>query len=105
MFDPKFEIGMVQLRITISLLFVCLLLIGSMPLHAQQKGQWVPGQFGLNADMKKGELTAKQIGSVSCPTCGAAVGEGCELNSGAPRSEPHVDRKFAALEAIEKKSV
>ena len=49
MFDAKFKIGRVQVRITISLLFVCLLLIGSAPLHAQQKGQWVPGQFGLNA--------------------------------------------------------
>ncbi len=54
--------------------------------------------------MKKRELTAKQIASVSCPTCGADIGDSCELNSGAPRSEPHVDRKFAAIEAIEKKS-
>ena len=49
MFDAKIKIGRVQVRITISLLFVCLLLIGSTQLHAQQKGQWVPGQFGLNA--------------------------------------------------------
>jgi len=54
--------------------------------------------------MKRRELTPKQLSAVACPTCGAAVGERCELNSGAPRFAPHVDRKFAALEAIERKS-
>jgi hypothetical protein len=54
--------------------------------------------------MKKSELTAEQVSSVSCPTCGAAAGEGCVLHSGGPRSEAHADRKFAAIEAIEKKS-
>jgi hypothetical protein len=51
--------------------------------------------------MKRKELTPDQVSSVPCPTCGVAVGEGCVLHSGAPRSEPHVDRKFAAAEAIE----
>lgn len=55
--------------------------------------------------MKKKELTPKQIAYVSCPTCGAAIGERCVLNSGGLRFEPHVDRKFAAIEAIEKESV
>ena len=32
-----------------SLSFVCLSLLCSLPALAQQKGQWVPGQFGLNA--------------------------------------------------------
>jgi hypothetical protein len=54
--------------------------------------------------MRKRDLTPKQLSAVPCPTCGAAVGEHCELNSGAPRSEPHVDRKFAAIEAVERKS-
>ena len=49
MFDAKFKTGRVQLRIAISPLLLCLLLIGTLPLHAQQKGQWVPGQYGLNA--------------------------------------------------------
>jgi len=51
--------------------------------------------------MKKRELTPKQLTSVPCPTCGAAAGERCVLNSGAPRAEPHVDRKFAAAKVIE----
>jgi hypothetical protein len=54
--------------------------------------------------MKKKELTPEQLSSVPCPTCGVAVGECCVLHSGAPRSESHVDRKFAAIEAAEKKS-
>jgi hypothetical protein len=54
--------------------------------------------------MKKKELTPEQVSSVPCSTCGVAAGERCVLNSGAPRSESHVDRKFAALEAREKKS-
>jgi len=53
--------------------------------------------------MKRKELTPEQLSSVPCPTCGVGVGEGCVLHSGALRSEPHVDRKFAAAEAIEGK--
>ena len=56
-----------------------------------------------SARMKKMELTPKQLSSVPCPTCGVAAGKRCVLLSGAPRSEPHVDRKFAATEAIERK--
>jgi hypothetical protein len=51
--------------------------------------------------MKKKELTPEQLVSVPCPTCGVAVGERCVLHSGAPRSEPHVDRKLSAIEAIQ----
>jgi hypothetical protein len=53
--------------------------------------------------MKKKELTAKQLISVACPTCGVAVGERCVLHSGAPRYGPHIDRKLSAVEAMEKK--
>jgi hypothetical protein len=49
MFVAKFKTERVGVRIAISLLILCLLSIGGGPLHAQQKGQWVPGQFGLNA--------------------------------------------------------
>ena len=56
-----------------------------------------------SARVKKKELTRKQLSSVPCPTCGAAAGERCELHSGGPRSEAHVDRKFAAIQAIESK--
>lgn len=54
--------------------------------------------------VKAKELTPKQILSVPCSTCGAAVGEACELHTGAPRAEPHRDRKLSAAEAVEAKS-
>jgi hypothetical protein len=53
--------------------------------------------------MRMRDLTLTQLSSVACPTCGAAVGERCLLHSGAPRSEPHVDRKLNAAEAMENK--
>lgn len=53
--------------------------------------------------VKKKELTSGQISSVSCPLCGVAPGERCVLNSGTPRSEPHLDRKLAAVEASVRK--
>jgi hypothetical protein len=53
--------------------------------------------------VKSRELTMKQILSVRCPTCGAAVQEICELTTGAARTEPHRDRKLNAAEAIEVK--
>ncbi len=52
--------------------------------------------------VKTKDLTAKQVLAVPCNTCGAAIGEVCELNSGAPRTEPHRDRKLSAAEASEK---
>ena len=51
--------------------------------------------------VKTKELTAKQILSVPCPTCGAATDKACELATGAPRHEPHRGRKLSAAEAIE----
>jgi len=45
--------------------------------------------------MKKRHLTAKQLSSVACPTCGVSVGRRCILYSGALRSAPHVNRKPA----------
>ena len=50
--------------------------------------------------MKSRELTAKQTLSVRCTTCGAAVGEVCELHSGAPKTEAHRERKLRATEKI-----
>lgn len=50
--------------------------------------------------MKTSELTARQILSVPCPTCGVATGNGCELHTGALRTEPHRDRKLSAAEAV-----
>jgi hypothetical protein len=54
--------------------------------------------------VKSKELTPKQLLSVPCNTCGAAVGEPCELHTGALRSEPHRDRKLCAADALETKS-
>ncbi len=51
--------------------------------------------------VKTKELTPKQILSVPCTICGAAVEEVCELHTGAPRTEPHRDRKLSAAEAVE----
>ena len=50
------------------------------------------------------ELTPKQILSVPCPTCGAAIEEVCELHTGDPRTEPHRDRKLDAADAVEAKA-
>ena len=53
--------------------------------------------------VKTKELTPKQILSAPCTTCGAALWEACELHTGAPRTEPHRDRKLSAAEAVETK--
>jgi hypothetical protein len=45
--------------------------------------------------MKK-ELSLKQVLAVRCPTCGAGPGEKCELNTGQPRNNPHLDRRLIA---------
>jgi hypothetical protein len=54
--------------------------------------------------VKTKELTLKQVLFVPCPTCGAATKEVCELHSGAPRTEPHRDRKLSAAEAVEERT-
>jgi hypothetical protein len=64
--------------------------------------QFGPGLLFHHPFMKKKELTPKQLSSVPCPTCAAAAGKRCVMNSGLLRSSPHVDRKFSAIEAIEK---
>jgi hypothetical protein len=64
------------------------------PRHAQEQRR---------QEMKRSQLTPKQQSSVACPTCGAAAGERCELNSGGQRFEPHLLRTYAMTEAIEKR--
>jgi len=54
-----------------------------------------------HACVKTKELTPQQMLSVPCTTCGASIGEACELHSGAPRTEPHRDRRLSAAEAVE----
>jgi CRP/FNR family cyclic AMP-dependent transcriptional regulator len=51
--------------------------------------------------VKKKELSTNQLLSVPCPSCGVAAGQRCVLHLGALRSEPHVDRKLSAVEAME----
>jgi hypothetical protein len=51
--------------------------------------------------VKTKELTPEQILSIPCTTCGAAIGEVCELHTGLPRTEPHRDRKLSAADAVE----
>ena len=53
--------------------------------------------------MRMRDLTSNQLSSVPCPACGVSAGQRCLRFSGALRSEPHVDRKLAAAEAIEAK--
>jgi hypothetical protein len=53
--------------------------------------------------VKTKELSRKQILFVPCPTCGAALEEGCVLHTGALRTEPHRDRKLSAADAVETK--
>jgi hypothetical protein len=55
--------------------------------------------------MKSRNLTAKQLSSTPCPTCGVAAGYRCLLHSGAPRSAPHVDRRYSVMDAIERKQI
>jgi predicted amidophosphoribosyltransferase len=40
----------------------------------------------------------EQALTVRCPTCGAKVGEKCELSTGLLRTEPHRDRRLASAE-------
>ena len=52
--------------------------------------------------MKRSKLTNKQKLSVPCPTCAAAIGEQCKMYSGlGRRNEPHAERKYQAVQAIE----
>jgi hypothetical protein len=52
--------------------------------------------------MKTIALTLKQILSVPCPACRAAIGMHCKLYSGfGERNEPHVRREDAAVEMIQ----
>lgn len=62
------------------------------------------GESCIISAVKTKELTSEQILSVPCATCGAAIGEVCELHTGAPRTEAHRDRKLSAAEAVETQS-
>jgi hypothetical protein len=38
----------------------------------------------------------KSILAIRCPTCGAAPGQKCELSTGRPRTNPHLNRRLVA---------
>jgi len=65
-------------------------------------GQIHDSVWSHSVRVKKSELTPKQLSSVPCPTCGVPARKRCVLNSGTPRSEAHVDRKYSTLEAVDK---
>ena len=44
------------------------------------------------------KIKQKEALAVRCPTCGAKLGEKCEVSTGLPRTEPHRDRRLAASE-------
>ncbi len=46
------------------------------------------------------KVTEKEVLAVGCPTCGAKVGEKCQLGAGIPRIKPHRDRRLAASESV-----
>jgi len=55
--------------------------------------------------MRMQDLKPRQLLAVACPTCGVAAGKACLLHSGSPRTEPHLDRRLSAAEAIETKRI
>jgi hypothetical protein len=58
-----------------------------------------------NILMRMLDLTPKELSSVRCSTCGVAAGERCHSHSGSPCSEPHLERKLCAIEALEQKKI
>ena len=55
--------------------------------------------------MQMNAMTPELFLSVRCPTCKVASGKHCLLLSGGLRTESHIDRKLAAIEAVEKKRI
>jgi hypothetical protein len=60
-----------------------------------------PEGLKYSSSAMKKELTAQKILAVACPTCGAAPGEKCQLNTGQPRTGPHRDRRLIAAQHLE----
>src|SRR5712671_6723587 len=73
--------------------------------HTVQNGTVFQNLSLHSVAMRIRDIAPKIFLSVPCPTCLAAPGKRCLLHSGAPRSQPHVDRKLTAAEAIEMKRI
>jgi len=56
-------------------------------------------------EVKIKKLTRKQVLSVPCPTCWVAIGQACRLSAGAPRTEPHRNRKLSVAEALQRSRI
>jgi hypothetical protein len=54
-------------------------------------------------NVKRKDLTPKQVLAVRCPTCGASPRRRCELGAGGLRTTPHRDRALCAADAAEAK--
>ena len=64
--------------------------------------QFAVGIVGYPILMKRSELTNQQKLIVPCPICAAASGVHCQMYSGFDRrNEPHSERKYYAVDAIE----
>jgi hypothetical protein len=64
--------------------------------------QFAVGIVGYPILMKRSELTNQQKLLVPCPICAAASGVHCQMYSGFHRrNEPHSERKYYAVDAIE----
>jgi hypothetical protein len=50
--------------------------------------------------MRMNDMTSELFNSIPCPTCRVGAGKRCLLHSGGFRTEPHIDRKLAAIEAV-----
>ena len=60
----------------------------------------------MNADLiKVFQRPIPKVLSNECPTCGARPNEACELTTGQPRTEPHIDRRLAANRSKRKAAV
>ena len=55
--------------------------------------------------MRMNDMTPELFLSVLCPTCKVASGNRCLSYSGGLRTESHIDRKLAAIEAVETRRI
>jgi hypothetical protein len=60
---------------------------------------------GYRFRMRMGDMPPLTLLAVPCSICGVAAGMPCLLHSGGLRNEPHIDRKLAAIEAVEAKRI
>jgi hypothetical protein len=62
--------------------------------------------LGYPISTKRSELTNQQKLLVPCPIFAAAIGEHCQMYLGfGRRNEPHAERKYQAIQAMEQNCV